>query len=181
MALLNTPQADFGSPLPEFSLPSVEGRSYSSEDFSSATALVVVFTCNHCPYAQAVRERIMHLASDFEDVGVQFVAINSNDADSYPEDSLENMADEEYNYNFPYLYDETQAVAKEFGAICTPDIFVYNSEHELVYRGRVDDNWQEPENVKSEDLRDALKAIVDGEQPSVDQHPSMGCSIKWRE
>lgn len=112
---------------------------------------------------------------------MQFIAINSNDDISYPEDSFEDMKEERYNYPFPYLKDDSQEVARVFGAVCTPDIFVYDSDQKLVYRGRIDDNWQDETAVTSEDLRDAIEALIDGEKPSTKQPPSMGCSIKWKD
>lgn len=181
MTLLHTPKANIGSELPDFSLFGIDSVKYSPESFSAAKVLVVVFTCNHCPYAIAVRDRLRKLAVDFQDQGVQFVAINSNDAEGYPEDSFEEMKKEENGYPFPYLFDESQEVAREFGAVCTPDIFVYDGERKLAYRGRFDDNWQNPDKVTREDLREALEALLRGEKPSGDQISSMGCSIKWRE
>lgn len=182
MALTESKQIALGTPAPDFTLPGVDGKNYSLAGFKGARALAVLFICNHCPYVQAVEERILRLARDFKDKGVQFVGICANDPTDYPEDSFENLKKrwEEKNYGFPYLVDEPQETAKAFQAVCTPDIFVFDSDFKLAYRGRIDDNWKEPEKVTKEDLREALEALVKGELPSGDQKPSMGCSIKWK-
>ncbi len=181
MVLVHTPPAECGTPLPSFSLPAVDGKEYSEKDCMGAKGAVVVFTCNHCPYAKAVRPRIIRLAEEFQPKGIRFVAINSNNADRYPEDSFEKMKEEQYNFPFPYMRDETQEVARAFGAVCTPDIFVYDGTGRLVYRGRVDDNWQDEAQVTREDLREALEALIEGREIPDPQFPSMGCSLKWKE
>ncbi len=182
MALLESKQVALGTVCPDFNLPGVDGKSYSLNDFDQAKALVVMFICSHCPYVQAVEDRIILLARELGSKGVQFVGICANDANDYPDDSFESLKKrwEEKGYGFPYLVDESQDVAKAFQAVCTPDIFVYNQNKELAYRGRIDDNWQKPEEVASQELKAALEALVAGSQPSVDQKPSMGCSIKWK-
>lgn len=182
MALMESKQVALGADCPDFNLPGVDGKDYSLNDFQGAKALVVLFICNHCPYVQAVEDRIIALAHELSPQGVQFVGICANDAIDYPDDSFENLKKrwEEKNYGFPYLVDEPQETAKAFQAVCTPDIFVYNQEKKLAYRGRIDDNWKEPEKVEHEDLKAALQALVAGEQPSAEQKPSMGCSIKWK-
>ena len=180
MTLTYSTKPKFDEPAIEFTLPGTDDQTYSLADFQAAKALVVIFTCNHCPYAQAVRPTLIEIANQYAAEGIAFVAINPNDETSYPLDSLEHMREERYDYPFPYLRDATQEVAKAYGAVCTPDIFVYDGERKLAYHGRVNDNWQEPEKVTSHDLRDALEALLRKQRPNQEQHPSMGCSIKWR-
>ncbi len=180
MVLTYSKKPNIGESVHDFSLPSTDGRTYSPSDFVGKKGLVIVFTCNHCPYAQAVKPRIHNLYERFKDKGVQFLAINPNDEVHHPEDSFEKMKEEKYDYPFPYLRDESQAVAKEYGAVCTPDIFVYDSEQKLFYHGRVDDNWKEPEKVTRHELQEALEALIAGKNPQAEQHPSVGCSIKWK-
>ena len=164
---------------PDFNLSGVDGKNYSLANFAEAKVLVVIFMCNHCPYVLAVLDRLNKLAIKFRDKGVAFVGINSNDAESYPEDSFEKMA--ELKVEFPYLYDVTQEVATKYHAVCTPDIFVFNAERRLKYHGRIDDNWQEPKKVSRSELSDALEKILVSEEISrEEQRPSMGCSIKWK-
>ena len=168
---------------PSFSLPSVDGKMYSLSDFSTAKALTILFICNHCPYVQAIEDRIIHLSKELNSRGVQFVGICSNDAESYPEDSLKNLLKQwkKKDYGFPYLYDEDQKVAKAFGALCTPDIFVFNQKRKLSYRGQFDDNWKNPSLVKREDLKLALLKIIESkDELGFEPRPSMGCSIKWK-
>ena len=166
---------------PDFALPGADGRTYRLADFTGS-ALVVVFTCNHCPYAQAVWPRLIRLAAEYQPQGISFVAINPNEAHNHPDDSFQNMSMRvgEWGINFPYLRDESQAVAQAYGAVCTPDIYVYDAERRLVYRGRFDDNWQEEGQVKQRDLMLVLDALLSGRPAPSHQHPSMGCSIKWR-
>ncbi len=191
MALTYTPAGELGSLAPDFNLPGVDDTHHGLRDFRNCKVLVVVFMCNHCPYVKAVRERLNLLARDGAEKGLQLVGINSNDAVRYPADNFEAMKREsrEQGYVFPYLFDDTQKVAREYGAVCTPDFFVYNNEtaHKdpvrftLRYRGRLDDNWKDPSAVKKQDLRDAVDAILAGRELDPDQVPSMGCSIKWKE
>ena len=186
MALITESGQDtlpLGAPGPNFTdLPSVDGKSYSLASFGDSLAITLIFTCNHCPYAVAYEQRLIDLAREFASQDIAFIAINVNDADNYPDDSFENMQKRaaELDLPFPYLYDETQSVAKAYGAVCTPHIFVLNDERRLAYEGRVDDSWKEPENVKSQDLRNALEALVEGENIEVASTNPMGCSIKWR-
>ncbi len=171
-----------------FSLPGVDGREYCLKDFANAKVLVVIFMCNHCPYVLACIDRLVALQADFFGSGVRFVGVNSNDPTDYPEDSFDAMKvfSREKKMNFPYLFDSTQEVARAYGAVCTPDIFVYGEAKDatqfrsLLYHGRIDDNWKNIDHVTSHDLHDALEAIVAGKTPSADQKPSMGCSIKWK-
>lgn len=182
MALTESKMVQLGSPCPNFSLKAVDGKRYALRDFADKKVLVVIFMCNHCPYVQAVESRILQLHRDYENKGVQVVGICSNDPITYPDDNFENLARRwhEKDYGFPYLWDEKQDVARAFSAMCTPDIFVYDSARKLQYRGRIDDNWKEPGKVTQRDLRDAIDAILAGQKPPQEQFPSMGCSIKWR-
>ncbi len=183
MALVESEDVELGMDAPDFELPATDGDTYSLDSFEESDVLVVMFICNHCPYVKAVRGRLIELAEDFEDASVDLVAINPNDADEYPDDSFERMQEiaDEYDYPFPYLRDESQEVAREYGAVCTPDIFVFDEARDLAYRGRVDDNWKEPDEVTREDLRLAVEALLEGDQPDPDeQYPSQGCSIKWK-
>jgi len=158
---------------------------YSLESFAGSKALVVVFMCNHCPYVIAVQDRINELAREYSPRGVALVGINPNDAVRYPDDSFEAMKEraKEKAYVFPYLRDDSQEVARAYGAVCTPDFFVYGRVREkflLKYAGRLDDNWKEPSQVQRRELAEALDAILSGQEPPSDQKPSMGCSIKWK-
>ncbi len=167
---------------PGFSLPATDGGVYSLESFAGASILVVVFTCNHCPYAVASEDILIDLQNRYSPRGVQFVAINPNDAGAYPEDSFENMKlrSAEKGLPYPYLFDETQEIARLYDAACTPDIFVFDSLRRLRYNGRINDNWQHPERVVSRDLERALEDILAGNDVSFEAVPSMGCSIKWK-
>jgi len=171
-----------GTSAPAFSLPGVDGRNYSLDSFREATLLVVIFTCNHCPYAQALEQRFIDLQRDYEGKGVRLVAISSNDARSYPEDSFDNMRERaaQNGWNYPYLHDESQAVARAYDAACTPDIFVFDAERKLRYNGRCDDNWREADKVTRQDLRRALDSLLAGRAVDFDVHPALGCSIKWK-
>ena len=168
------------SEAPYFNLPNTDGENISIEHFK-AEVLVVIFTCNHCPYAKAVEDRLIELGNNYSK-NVDFVLISSNDAENYPADSPEKMAEQARNkkYPFPYLFDETQEVAKAYSAVCTPDIFLYNSERRLEYRGRLDDNWQDQNQVTREELKMAIEAILNGKEIDFEQIPSMGCNIKWK-
>lgn len=188
MALTYSNEPTLGSPAPDFSLPSTEGKIVSLQDFESSQALVVVFMCNHCPYVIAVQERINELAKEFQSKGVALVGISSNDVSRYPDDSLEKMKEraQEEGFVFPYLIDETQEVAKAFGAVCTPDPFVYakgdrGSEWKLYYHGRIDDNWKNPSEVTRRELAEALEGILSNAPAPQEQYPAMGCSIKWKD
>jgi peroxiredoxin len=179
---IETPPPTLGAPCPDFRLPAVDGRSYALADFSGAQALVVMFICNHCPYVQAVEDRLIRLARDYGPRGVQFIGVCANDATDYPDDAFEALAARwrERGYGFPYLHDEPQDVARAFGAVCTPDIFVYDRDRRLAYRGRIDDSWKDEARVTRRELATALDALLAGERPPPEQRPSMGCSIKWR-
>ncbi|HJW08787.1 MAG TPA: thioredoxin family protein [Holophagaceae bacterium] len=180
MALLESTMVPLGSPCPPFALPGVDGRTWSREDFRAPLMLAVVM-CNHCPYVQAVDDRINALAKAFAG-RCDVVGINPNDAVAYPEDSFDAMRarSADRGFAFPYLRDEDQSVARSFGAVCTPDFFLYDSDRRLRYRGRLDDNWKDPSAVKHEELKSAIEALLHGGAPEPMQRPSMGCSIKWR-
>lgn len=172
-----------GTPAPSFSLPGTDGKTYSLGSFADANVLVVIFTCNHCPYAQASEERLIAIQKDYDNKGVRVVAINPNDAIRYPDDSFENMKTraQEKGFNFPYLRDETQEVARAYDAVCTPDIFVFDAERKLRYNGRLDDNWQAPKLVRRADLRTAIDCVLENTPLPFESVPSMGCSIKWKD
>ena len=180
MALTESTMVKLGSVAPYFNLPDTLGNNVSIEDFDSEL-LIIVFTCNHCPYAKAVEDRLIKLGKEYKN-DVDFVLISSNDSENYPEDSPKKMAERhtEKGYPFPYLYDETQEVAKAYSAVCTPDIFLYNEDRKLEYRGRIDDNWQNPEQVEREELKMAIEAVLNGKTIDFEQKPSMGCNIKWK-
>lgn len=182
MALAYSHGMAVGTPAPNFSLRGVDGKTYTLAAFADARLLVVVFTCNHCPYAKAVEERLVTLQRDYLARGVRLCAINPNDATKYPDDSFEAMVEraQQQHFNFPYLQDETQSVARTYDAACTPDIFVFDPQRKLIYNGRFDDNWKEPQAVKRQDLRLVLDAALAGRPIAFEPTPSMGCSIKWR-
>jgi peroxiredoxin len=185
MALTHSSSSVLGSLLPAFRLPGVDGKHWSPEDFGDQKALVVIFMCNHCPYVIAVQDRINALHREFAPRGVALIGINSNDSKRYPADSFEAMQQRarEKNFGFPYLLDETQAVARAFDAVCTPDPYVYEKTPEgfvLRYRGRIDDSWKDEALVQRRDLANALEAILQGRPVDPQQTPSMGCSIKWK-
>ena len=182
MTLLESLPLHLGKDIIPFSLPATDGKGYGPLEFKDKKVLVVIFMCNHCPYVQAVIDRLIAIQADYEDKGVQLIGINANDAEGYPEDSFEAMQAwvDEKGINFPYLHDESQAVAEAYQAQCTPDIYVFDQARKLAYHGRIDNNWKEEEKVTQQDLRDALDAIINGNPVSETQHPSMGCSIKWK-
>jgi|SRR5690554_3696206 len=171
-----------GTQAPDFDLPGVDGKNYSLNSFKDSQALVVIFSCNHCPYVQAYEDRIIQLQNDFKDKGVSIVAINSNDITNYPDDSFEKMVEraKQKGYNFPYLRDEDQKVAEAFGATHTPEIFLFNKERKLVYHGKIDDNWQEPDKVRNQYLKNAIEETLNGKEVSVPETYSIGCTIKWK-
>jgi peroxiredoxin len=173
-----------GTAAPHFALPDTDGRTVSIDDFAGAPALLVLFICNHCPFVKHVRDELARIGREYTKRGVAIVAINSNDADAYPQDAPPAMRIErdEAGYVFPYLFDETQAVARAYDAACTPDIYLFDGERRLVYRGQLDDS--RPGNgvpVTGRDLRAALEAVLAGEPVPAEQRPSLGCNIKWRE
>ena len=182
MALLESLNLDLGTRLPTFSLEDPEGSVYSSETMMGVSGLMVIFSCNHCPYAIAVWERLVECAQYAQTLGIETVAINPNIHPDFPEDGPQYMVSlsQKYQFGFPYLVDDTQQVAKSYKAQCTPDIYVLDPQQTLVYHGRVDDNWKQPAQVTQYDLRNAITCLGNGEQNVSKQTPSMGCSIKWR-
>jgi peroxiredoxin len=172
-----------GITAPSFSLPNVDGRLVSLADFDHQPALLVVFMCNHCPFVKHVADELARLGRDYQPRGLAMVGINSNDAETYPEDTPEKMVQEaqQRGYSFPYLYDQTQEVAKAYRAACTPDFFLFDRDRHLVYRGQLDDS--RPSNnlpVTGKDLRAAIDAVLAGKPVAEEQRASIGCNIKWR-
>ncbi|MEC7754622.1 thioredoxin family protein [uncultured Roseivirga sp.] len=173
-----------GTPAPDFKLPdTISGKSLSLGELKSDKATVIMFICNHCPFVKHVDEGIVSLAKDYQAKGVSFIAISSNDVENYPQDSPELMKEEaeKVGYTFPYLYDETQQVAKAYDAACTPDFYVFDADLKCAYRGQLDDS--RPGNgkpVTGKDLRAALDEILEGKPVSAPQIPSLGCNIKWK-
>jgi peroxiredoxin len=183
MSLTPSTMLALGTTAPDFDLPDIDGTRKRLADFAGSQALLVLFICNHCPYVKHIQQGLVALAGDYRDKGVQIVAISSNSVDSHPQDGPEAMRQEAKSagYTFPYLYDATQAVAKAYRAACTPDIFLFDADRRLVYRGQFDDS--RPGNgrpVTGKDLRAALDAVLAHQAPMPDQVPSMGCNIKWR-
>ena len=183
MALVESITIPLGTKMPEFELKDPSGKVYRSGQVYGSKGLLVAFTCNHCPYAQAIWPRLIQLAKDATKLGINTVGINPNIHPGYPEDAPERMKEKmkEWGIPFPYLIDETQGVAKTFQAQCTPDLYLFDSSHKLEYHGRLDDNWKEESKVKRRELREAIDNLVSGKPVSGKQYPSMGCSIKWRE
>ncbi len=183
MVLTPSTMLPLGTKAPAFSLPNVDGKSVSLEDFAGAKALLVVFMCNHCPYVIHVAPELAKLATEYQGKGVAVVGINANDAATHPADSPEQMVHEvdSRGYTFPYLFDETQEVAKAYHAACTPDFYVFDKDQRLVYRGQMDSS--RPNSgvpLSGQDLRAALDAVLAGQPVSSDQKPSIGCNIKWK-
>ena len=170
-----------GAEAPPFELPGVDGGNHSLEEYSDVPALVVIWSCNHCPYVQAWEERMVELQRDYADRGVRLVAINSNDVDRYPADSFEAMQKRarERGFNFDYLFDGDQSVGRAYGAERTPEVFLFDRARTLVYHGAIDDSYEE-ENVSARYLRDALDALADGREPPLAETPPVGCTVKWR-
>ena len=183
MAATVSTMLPLGTIAPSFRLPDVRGQIVSLSDFDGAQALLVVFMCNHCPFVKHILDAFVKLAEEYKRKGVSIVAINSNDVEAYPDDRPERMANlaTEKAFSFPYLYDESQDVAKAYHAACTPDFFLFDSAHKLVYRGQMDDS--RPGNDRptdGADLRAAMDAVLAGRPTAKAQKPSMGCSIKWK-
>jgi len=189
MAVTESTMMELGQHAPSFSLPAANpdvddrgGESRSLDDYVDAEALVIVFTCNHCPYAKHVEDELLAMAREYQERDVQFLAICSNDPDRYPDDSFESMAERanEKEYPFPYLQDKSQEVAKAYEAACTPDFYVFNTDRRLVYRGRFDETRPDAGEAHGGDLRQALDELLDEGEVTIDQKPSMGCNIKWK-
>lgn len=184
MVSLQTPVCDFGWPAPDFKLRGIDGKYYSLADVRGPNGTLVMFICNHCPYVKAIRPRLVRDLKELKAMGVNAIGIMSNDPTDYPEDGFEHMqaVAREFDFPFPYVIDETQEVAKAYGAVCTPDFFGYNGNLELQYRGRFDESRKEtaPEGVRR-DLFEAMKQVAETGKGPQEQIPSMGCSIKWIE
>jgi len=189
MAVTESTMMALGQQAPSFSLPAANpdvddggDDTRSLADYDDAEALVVVFTCNHCPYAKHVEDELISMARKYQERGVQFVAICSNDPENYPDDSFESMAEraQEKDYPFPYLQDESQEVAKAYEAACTPDFYVFDADRQLKYRGRFDETRPSHGEPHGDDLRQALDEVLEGGEVTMEQKPSMGCNIKWK-
>ena len=171
-----------GTKASPFNLPGVDGRYYSLETFKDKKVLCIIFSCNHCPYVQAVEDRINQIAKDYVNKSFALVAINPNDEKSYPEDSFENMKirASQRGFVFPYLRDESQETARAYDAVCTPDIYLYDENRILRYRGRIDDSWKDESRVSRQELRVAIDCLLEEKDIDFDTVPPMGCSIKWK-
>jgi len=176
------PAGELGSSAPDFLLPATDGRRYALSDTRGTHGTLVAFICNHCPYVRAIRSRLVRDARDLQALGVGVVAISSNDALTYPEDSFENMRRiaADLQLPFPYLYDESQQIARAYGAVCTPDFFGYDTQLKLRYRGRLDSAGKDARDDAQRELFEAMKAIASGGVAPAMQNPSIGCSIKWK-
>ena len=183
MVSLETPVCEFDKPVVDFSLPGVDGKIWTPETARGKNGLLVMFICNHCPYVKAIRDRLVRDTQALMELGINSVAIMSNDSTDYEEDSFENMkkTSQEFGFPFPYLLDESQQVAKAYDAVCTPDFFGYNADLQLQYRGRLDASRKEAAAVDvKRDLFEAMKQVAQTGQGPAEQIPSMGCSIKWK-
>jgi peroxiredoxin len=171
-----------GSTAPDFDLPGVDGNNYSLNSFKDQKGLIIIFSCNHCPYVQAYEERIKKIQSDFGNKGIGLIAINPNDSDQYEDDSFEKMKNraQDKGFNFPYVRDEDQTTAKAYGASHTPEIFLFNKERKLVFHGKIDDNWKDEQKVNAMYLRDAIKELLAGKEISVPETFTIGCTVKWK-
>lgn len=184
MSLTPSTMLELGTAAPEFSLPDTEGNIVSLDNFKDAKALLVVFACNHCPYVIHIRDVMVAMIKEYQDQGLAAVTINSNDVANYPDDSPEKMRQEAttHGYTFPYLFDEDQSVAHAYKAACTPDLFLFDAKHKLVYRGQFDDSRPNKDiPVTGQDLRAAIDAVLNGQDAPNGQKPSMGCNIKWKQ
>ncbi len=179
---METPLCDFGQKPFDFKLKAIDGKTYGLKDVQGSKGTLIMFICNHCPYVKAIATRLAADVAELQKMGVGVIAINSNDPDTYPEDSFDNMKifAAQNGFTFPYAVDETQSVAKQYGAVCTPDFFGYNANTELQYRGRLDASRKEAAPGARRDLLEAFKQIVATGKGPQEQHPSMGCSIKWK-
>jgi len=182
MAATESTMLALGTPAPDFRLASFDGKVISRDDFREARGLVVAFICNHCPFVKHIRDKFASFATEYQAKGIAVVAINSNDIQAYPEDGPEGMATEARSagYTFPYLLDESQAIAKAYQAACTPDLFLFDADRKLVYRGQFDDSRPGKGTATGADLRAACNALLAGGAPAKDQKPSIGCNIKWK-
>ena len=183
MVRMETPVCDFGWKAPDFTLPGVDGRTYSLQDVAGPNGLLVMFICNHCPYVKAVIQRIVRDVAELKTLGIGAIAIMSNDPAEYPEDSFENMqrVANDLAFPMPYVIDASQEVARRYGAVCTPDFFGFDRSLGLQYRGRLDASRKEAAPDARRDLFEAMKQVAATQHGPAEQIPSMGCSIKWRE
>ena len=176
---VSPPVCDFNWPAPNFSLPATDGKVYSLADLKGENGTLVMFICNHCPYVISIMDKLVRDAKDLQNLGIGVVAINANDADAYPDDSFANM--KKQNFPFPYLHDESQAVARAYDAQCTPDFFGFNADMGLQYRGRLDSSGRDANaGVLERDLYNAMKQVAETGIGPAKQTASMGCSIKWK-
>jgi len=183
MVMTPSTMPPLGTEAPAFRLPDTEGRIVSLEDFSDAPGLLVMFICNHCPFVKHIRTELAHFGREYRDKGLAIVAVNSNDVRNYPDDSPDKMGREvrEVGYTFPYLFDESQDVAKAYGAACTPDFFLFGRDRRLVYRGQFDDSRPGIDApVTGKDLRAAADTVLAGRAAAEEQRASVGCNIKWK-
>lgn len=182
MVSLNPPVCDFGWKARDFNLPGVDGKRYTLESVRGKNGLLVMFICNHCPYVKSIRERIVRDTLALKQHGINSIAIMSNDPAEYAEDSFEHMKEvaQVFNYPFPYVWDETQQVAKDYGAVCTPDFFGFNANLELQYRGRLDASRKDAVPDAARDLFEAMVMVANTGKGPAEQIASMGCSIKWK-
>ena len=171
-----------GEKAPAFHLPGVDGKTYSLNDFSDAKLLIVVFSCNHCPYVVGSQDRMVKLYADYNPKGVDMIAINSNETENHPTDSFEHMVERarEKDFAFPYVRDESQEVARAYGALRTPHYFVFDEKRKLRYTGRMDDNPRQPGQETTHELRDTLDALLEGKDPPVPMTNPIGCNVKWK-
>lgn len=181
MVLLESILIKLGTILPEFHLKDPNGKDYKGSELFGERGLLVIFTCNHCPYAIAVWPRVIRLAKYAKGMRINTVAINPNINAAYPDDAPDKMIQKikELGIDFPYLVDETQETARAFKAQCTPDIYLFNKDKKLAYHGRIDDNWQDESKVTREELKEAMNNMATGQPLDPVQRPTMGCSIKW--
>jgi len=179
---MSTEKLKIGSNAPDFNLVGIDDKYYSLNDFNESKGIVIIFFCNHCPYVQAYIERIKKLQDDFNEKGIKVITINPNDSTRYPEDSFEEMKLRAIinQFNFIYLHDESQQTAKDYGASHTPEIFLFNENRNLVFHGKIDDNWKEPDNVNEKYLENAINEMLNGNDISVPETFTIGCTIKWK-
>jgi len=174
---------EIGTEAPDFELPDINGKLVSLQDLESKTGLLVMFICNHCPFVKHLNSALVEFANEYQKRGISCVAISSNDVENYPQDSPELMKklSEDHNFPYPYLYDETQEIAKAYKAACTPDFFLFDGGQRLFYRGQFDDSRPGNEQpITGKDMRNATDAMLDGADSFEPQKPSMGCNIKWK-
>jgi len=180
---IQTPICDFGQKAHDFKLKSTDNKIISLNDVKGKNGTLIMFICNHCPYVKAVIEEVVQDCKKLESNGIKAVAVCSNDVKNYPEDSFDNMIkfSQNHNFNFPYLFDETQEIAKKYGAVCTPDPFLFDSEKKLIFHGRIDDAMNPEAEVSEKVMINNIQKFLEGQKIEKDFDPSIGCSIKWKE